>query len=187
MTKKPVLKIRKPPKAYPINFEKLKGESMGTLPYLLGVVGFSEDYEYFDKIKHLLDIPEPPKSIEELSQELEEKFEKLIERTKEKFNNSYNWNCKLRRYNEFFERQNNDFEYAKEHGYFKKIYTLDGSYLVSNGGGSVSFTTQYRAGDGEVGYWSIRPNIQVYLRKKPNPIVRFFTKLLLDFEWKSTK
>jgi hypothetical protein len=24
----------------------------------------------------------------------------------------------------------------------------------------------------------------VYLRKKPNPIVRYFSKLLLNFEWK---
>jgi hypothetical protein len=31
MTKKPILKIRKPPKFYPINFEKLKGKNKGEI------------------------------------------------------------------------------------------------------------------------------------------------------------
>jgi hypothetical protein len=147
-------------------------------------VNIGEDYEYFDEVKHLLIIPEPHKSIEELQQELDEKFEKLIERTKEKFNNSYEWNYNVRNYKNFCERQNNDFEYAKKYGQFLPTLTLDGSYLVSDGSGGVSFTTQYRAGDGEVGHWSIQPNIQVYLKKKPNPIVRYFSKLLLNFDWK---
>ena len=56
----------KTPNFYPINFEKLKGESVGTILYFLGILSFSEDYEHFDKIKHLLIIPEPPKSLEEI-------------------------------------------------------------------------------------------------------------------------
>ena len=169
---------------YKLNPVKLAGASQSILPYVCGAFYYTEDYEYFDVIKPYLDIPEPKKSLEQIQQELDEKFEKLIEKTHLEYRIGHKWLYKLRRYEEFCKRQDEDFEYAKEHGYFKKIHTLDGSYLVSNGGGSVSFTTQYRAGDGEVGYWSIQPNIQVYLRKKPNPIVRFFTKLLLDFEWK---
>jgi hypothetical protein len=183
MTKKPVLKIRKPPKAYPINFEKLKGESMGTLPYLLGVVGFSEDYEYFDKIKHLLDIPEPPKSIEELSQELEEKFDKHIESIKHKFAELKCHQEYL--YNQKFNRIIENFESAKKYGSFPvrlTVGTSDGSYLVANN--TVPWSTEFRIGKTEVGYWSIQPNIKVYLEKKPNRIVRYFSKLLLDFEWK---
>jgi hypothetical protein len=111
MTKKPVLKIRKPPKAYPINFEKLKGESMGTLPYLLGVVGFSEDYEYFDKIKHLLIIPEKPKTLEEISQELDEKFEELLVKTQRKF--AVSKESAEYRYNQKFNRIIENFESAK--------------------------------------------------------------------------
>ena len=127
----------------------------------------------------------PHKTLDEISQELDEKFEKLIEQYKR---NSYaskltgQFNYELN-FNRIIEK----FEYAKEHGRFKETYTLDWSNLIATGSNVVSFTTQYRVGDSEVGYWDIKPNIKVYLEKKPNRIVRFFTKLLLDFEWKSTK
>ena len=175
------------PNWYQVDVEKLHHQRFEDVAYLFATMMVSKDYEYFDKVKKFLKIPEKPKTLEQIQQELDEKFDKLIEKTHLEYRIGHNWLYKLRKYEEFCKKQDEDFEYAKEHGYFKKIHTLDGSYLVSNGGGSVSFTTQYRAGDGEVGYWSIQPNIQVYLRKKPNPIVRFFTKLLLDFEWKSTK
>jgi hypothetical protein len=174
------------PSGYKLNPEKLKGAPQSILPYILGCFYFTEEFEYFDVIKDYLDIPEPKKSLEEISQELDEKFEKLIEQTKRNFNASkltgernYEWN---------FDKIIGNFEYAKEYGYFKKIYTLDGSYLVSNGS-SVSWGTEFRIcnNNTEVGYWDIKPNIKVYLEKKPNPIVRYFSKLLLDFEWKSTK
>ena len=186
MTEKPILKIRKPPKAYPINFEKLKGESMGTLPYLLGVVRFSEDYEHFDKVKKFLKIPEKPKSIEELQQELEEKFEKLIEKTHLEYRIGHNWLYKLRKYEEFCKKQDADYEYARKNGFFPLKYTLDYSKLsvFGDGSNSVSFGTEFRVGKTEMGYWDIKPNIRVYLEKKPNLIVRYFTKLLLDFTWK---
>jgi hypothetical protein len=186
MTKKPVLKIRKPPKAYPINFEKLKGESMGTLPYLLGTIAFSEDYEYFDKIKHLLIIPEPRKSLEEIQQELDEKFEELLVKTKRKF--AVSKESAEYRYNQKFDRIIRDFEHAKTYGNFPTKITigkLDYSTLTTNS--TLSLNTEYRIGTNEVGYWSIQPNIKVYLERKPNVIVRYFSKLLLDFEWKSTK
>ena len=179
----PTLKIG--PSGYKLNPEKLKRASQSVLPYILGCFYFKEEYEYFDVIKDYLDIPEPKKSLEEISQELDEKFEKLIEQYKRNSyastlttESNYDWN---------FDRIFENFEYAKEHGRFKETYTLDFSKLIATGSNVVSFTTQYRVGDGEVGYWSIQPNIQVYLRKKPNMIVRFFTKFLLDFEWKSTK
>jgi hypothetical protein len=151
----------------------------------------SQTCENFDKVKKFLIIPEKPKTLEEIKQELDEKFEKLIEQYKR---NSYasiltaERNCENK-----FDRIFDNFAYAKEHGSFPQpvkwvlgtgISALDGSYLVSGGSGSVSFTTQYRVGDGEVGYWSIQPNIQVYLKKKPNPIVRYCSKLLLNFDWK---
>lgn len=67
---KPIFKIRQAPKAYKLDPEKLKGASQSILPYLFGSnLHYSEDYEYFDKIKPYLDIPEPRKSIEELSKE----------------------------------------------------------------------------------------------------------------------
>jgi hypothetical protein len=49
---------------------------------------------------------------------------------------------------------------------------------------AVDWTTEFRIGKDVVGYWDIKPNIKVYLEKKPNRIVRYFSKLLLDFTWK---
>jgi len=48
----------------------------------------------------------------------------------------------------------------------------------------LDWSTEFRIGKDEVGYWDIKPNIKVYLKKKPNRVVRYFTKLLLDFTWK---
>jgi hypothetical protein len=176
-------------KYYPVSVEKLQQASIRELAYLIVPVNIGEDYEYFDEVKHLLDIPEKPKSIEELSQELDEKFEKLIEKTHLEYRTGHKWLYKLRKYKEFCKRQDADFEHAKKYGSFPislTVGTLDDSYLVSNGS-SVSWGTEFRIcnNNKEVGWWEIKPNIKVYLGKKPNPIVRYFTKLLLDFTWKN--
>jgi hypothetical protein len=80
-------------KYYPVSIEKLQQASMREAAYLIAPVNIGEDYEYFDEVKHLLEIPakifdaqRPRKSIEELKQELDEKFEELIEQYKR---NSY--------------------------------------------------------------------------------------------------
>ena len=154
-------------------------------------VSLPEDDERYEVAKEYFTIPNSPqefkfkyprKSIEGLQQELEEKFDDLLIKTKRKF--SVSQQSAEYHYNQKFNRIIENFESAKKYGSFPVILTLDYSNLVVNGGDSVSFTTQYRVGDGEVGYWSIQPNIQVYLKKKPNRIVRYFTKLLLDFTWK---
>jgi len=178
---------------YKLNPKKLKGAPQSILPYVCGVFyyTYTEDYEYFNVIKPYLDIPEPRKSLEELKEELDEKFKKLIEKTHLEYRIGHNWTYKLRKYDEFCKKQDADFEYARENGFFSPKFTvsvgaLDGSYLVSNGDGSVSWGTEFRVcnNNTEVGYWDIKPNIKVYLEKKPNPIVRYFSKLLLDFTWK---
>jgi ribosome-associated translation inhibitor RaiA len=152
----------------------------------------SEDNEQYELLKEYFTIPNEPqeiklelprKSLEEISQEFDEQIDKRIERVKEKFNQlgytqEYHYQVK---FNRIFE----NFEYAKEHGQFPvrlTVGTSDGSYLVANN--TVSWNTEYRIGVDEVGYWDIKPNIKVYLKKKPNVIVRYFTKLLLDFTWK---
>jgi hypothetical protein len=171
---------------YKLNPKKLKGAPQSILPYVVGAFYYTEDFEYFDVIKPYLDIPEPPKSIEELQQELDEKFKKLIEKTHLEYRIGHNWTYKLRKYDEFCKKQDEDFEYARENGFFPLKYTLDYSKLsvFGDGSNSVSLSTEFRVGKTEVGYWDIKPNIRVYLEKKPNPIVRYFTKLLLDFTWK---
>ena len=181
----------KSPNFYPINFEKLKGESVDTIPYFLGILSFSEDYEYFDKIKHLLDIPEQPKSLEEIQQELDEKFDKLLATTKKEFAASkqraeYHFDKK-------FDRINENFKYIKEWGRLP-YFTLDpnvtpkmnGAYLVSTGSAQ-QWTTEFRFGKGNVGYYCIEPDVKFHMSKKPNFIVRFFMDKLLGFKWKDGK
>ena len=45
---------------YPVSIEKLQRASMREAAYLIAPVNIGEDYEYFDKVKHLLDIPDKP-------------------------------------------------------------------------------------------------------------------------------
>ena len=152
----------------------------------------SEGYEKYELIKEYFTIPDEPqelkfelprKSLEEISQEFDEKIDKHIESIKHKF---AELKCHQEYYyNQKFNRIIENFEYAKEHGQFPVRLTigkLDCSTLgVSS---AVDWTTEFRIGKDVVGYWDIKPNIKVYLEKKPNLIVRYFTKLLLDFTWK---
>ncbi len=168
---------------YKLNPKKLKKAPQSILPYVVGAFYYTEDFEYFDVIKPYLDIPEPRKSLEEIQQELEEKFEELLVKTKRKFFVSKD-DAEYRYYHKFKNIERN-FEYAKEHGQFPVRLTvgkLDCSTLGVRS--AVDWTTEFRIGKTEVGYWSIQPNIKVYLEKKPNRIVRYFSKLLLDFTWK---
>jgi len=167
---------------YKLNPNKLKGAPQSILPYVCGAFYYTEDFEYFDIIKPYLDIPEPPKSLEEIQQECEEKFDKHIESIKHKF---AELKCHQEYYyNQKFNRIIENFEHAKKYGSFPVRLTVgaDGSYLVTNN--TVPWSTEFRIGTNQVGYWDIKPNIKVYLEKKPNRIVRYFTKLLLNFTWK---
>ena len=151
-----------------------------------------EDNEKYELLKEYFTVPNEPqeikfelprKSLEEISQECEEKFDKHIESIKHKF---AELKCHQEYYyNQRFNRIIENFEHAKTYGNFPtliKLGPLDGSYLVANN--TVPWSTEFRIGKTEVGYWDIKPNIKVYLEKKPNRIVRYFSKLLLDFTWK---
>ena len=171
-------------KYYPVSMKKLEQASMREAAYLIAPMNIGEDYEYFDKVKHLLDIPEPRKSLEEIQQELDEKFEKLIERTHLQYRIGHDWTYTLRKYNQFCKDQDADFEYAKRNGFFPvKLKFVSNTEL----GLDSAFTTNFviKPNGNDVGYWEIQPNIQVYRKTKPNRIVRYFTKLLLDFTWKN--
>jgi hypothetical protein len=158
------------------------------------IASMGEDNEQYEVAKEYFTIPYkhpeikgsfqlPRKSLEEISQEFDEKIDKQIEDVEYKFAQlKYHQEY---RYNQKFDRIIENFEYAKEHGQFPvrlTIGNLDCSTLgVSS---AVDWTTEFRIGTNVVGYWDIKPNIKVYLEKKPNRIVRYFTKLLLDFTWK---
>ena len=176
---------------YKLNPEKLKGASQSVLPYILGCFYFKEEYEYFDVIKDYLDIPEKPKSLDEISQELDEKFEKLIERTKGKFECSGDF--AEGRYNRNFDNIIENFEYAVKNGVFPQkakwvmgtgLGALDGAYLVSNGG---NFTPSFvvKQGKNHKGYYTFgnQRYFKYYMPEKPTAIVRFFMKVCLGFFW----
>jgi len=169
---------------YKLNPVKLAGASQSILPYLFGYFYFTEEFEYFDKIKHLLDIPEPRKSIEEHSQELNEKFEKHIESVKDKFaelkyNQEYHYNRK-------FETINGNFEYAKSYGFFPQITFLDSSkFTISNKFDISSPSFVVKNGINHQGYYTIGDDgyYRFYMEKKPNMIFRFFVYKLMGFKW----
>ncbi len=153
----------------------------------------SEDNEQYELLKEYFTIPNPPsefkfeyprKSLEEIQQEFDKKIDKHIEDVEYKF-------AQLKYYQEYqFSKKITkiieDIEYAKKCGSFPLNLTGKLNYSTNLGVSStLSLNTEFRiSSKTEVGYWDIQPNIRVYLDKKPNRIVRYFTKLLLDFTWK---
>jgi len=170
---------------YKLNPNKLKGAPQIILPYFVGAFYYTEDYEYFDVIKNYLDIPEKPKTLEEISQELDEKFEKLIERTKNSFYKSKYIAETL--YDTKFNRIIENFEYAKEHGQFPPKLTLDYSNLIVTGS-NITSSFVIKEGGKEVGYYTFGNGYLKYcMNKKPSAIVRFFMNKLLGFRWVDEK
>ena len=175
------------PKTYAFDLEKLS-EKLGDAVYIFSIVGVTEEHENFEKLKpYLLGIPEPRKSLEEIQKELDDNFEELWARTKLKFDISKQ--TAEYHYNKKFDNIIDNFEYARTHGSFPQKLTITGnvgSYLVTTNSG-INWTSNTRLFncDDSVGYWNTNMNLQVYTNKKPSRIVRWFTKLLLDFDWKS--
>ena len=174
---------------YKLNPEKLVGAPQSVLPYILGCFYFKEEYEYYDIVKPYLDIPEEPKSLEEISQELDEKFEKLIVGTKAKFECSGDF--AEGRYNRNFDRIIGNFEYAKTQGYFPQVTfissgTLDYSKLSVNIGSNISSPCfMVKHGSSHQGYYTIGDDgyYRFYMEKKPNMVFRWFVYKLMGFRW----
>ena len=176
-------------KYYPVSMEKLEQASMKEAAYLIAPMNIGEDYEYYDKVKHLLIIPEEPKSLEEISQELDEKFEKLIEQYKR---NSYASTLTTERnYDWNFDRIVENFEYAKTQGYFPQVTfissgTLDYSNLSVNIGSNISSPCfMVKHGSSHQGYYTIGDDgyYRFYMEKKPNVVFRWFVYKLMGFRW----
>jgi hypothetical protein len=165
---------------YKLNPKKLKKAPQSILPYVCGAFYYTENYEYFDVIKPYLDIPEPPKSLEEISQEFDEKIDKLIEDVEYKFaqlkcHQEYYYNRK-------FDRIIEDFEYAKKNGQFpqKSILTYSTSLGTNN------FTSGFiiKQGNKHKGYYTIGNGyLRFYMPYKPNFLIRFCADKLLGFKW----
>ena len=170
-------------KYYPVSMKKLEQASMREAAYLIAPMNIGEDYEYFDKVKHLLDIPEPRKSLEEIKQELDEKFENLIERTHLQYRIGHDWLYKKKRYEEFCKRQDADFEYARENGFFPVKLKFVSNTELSVNNPVTSF--EIRCGTNNAGYYTIGAGIvRYYMNEKPNWLVRNCAKIFFDFTWK---
>jgi len=165
---------------YKLNLNKLKGAPQSILPYFVGAFYYTEDFEYFDVIKPYLEIPEKPKSLEEIQQELDEKIDDLIERTKNSFYKSKYIAETL--YDTKFNRIIENFEHAKKYGSFPA--KLDYSNLIATGS-NITSSFEIRCGTNHAGYYTIGAGIvKYYMNKKPNWLVRNCAKIFFDFTWK---
>ncbi len=173
---------------YKLNPNKLKKAPQSILPYVVGAFYYTEDYEYFDVIKPYLDIPEKPKTLEEISQEFDEKIDKQIEDVEYKF-------AQLKYYQEYqfskkITRIIEDIEHAKTYGSFPTRITignLDCSKLTATGS-NITSTFVIKQGNKHEGYYTIGSGyLRFYMPDKPNAIVRFFMKVCLGFFWVDEK
>ena len=180
----PSLKIG--PSGYKLDPNKLKEAPRQILPYLFSCFYFTEEFEYFDVIKPYLDIPEQPKTLDEITQEFDEKIDELIEKTKRNF-----YASKLtaeRNYEYKFDRINDNFEYAKEHGEFRPKLKL--SYTATGlSAGSYETSFVIKQGNKHEGYYTFGNGryFKYYMPTKPNVIARFFMKTCLALRWVDEK
>ena len=131
----------------------------------------------------------PHKTLEEISQELNEKFENLLVKTKRKF--AVSKESAEYHHNRNFDRIIGNFEYARENGYFPKVTfissgTLDYSKLSVTGGGEFSSPCfMVKHGNNHQGYYTIGDDgyYKFYMEKKPNAFFRFFVYKLMGFRW----
>ena len=155
------------------------------------VASMDEDNPKYEVAKEYFTIPyvapklefkEPRKSLEEITQEFDEKIDKLIETTKEKFECSKYFAGK--RYNAKFDRIIGNFEYAKEHGKFPQPLNLDFSKFVATGS-SLETSFVIKQGSNHKGYYTFgnQRYFRYYMPDKPTAIVRFFMRTCLGFFW----
>lgn len=167
--------------------EKLS-EQLGDVAHIFSFIGITEDHKDFEKIKHYLIIPEETRDIEYYQKELDEKIDKLIETTKQKF--EYSKNNAERKYNYNFDRIINNFSYAIRNGNFPKItlYGVDYSILTSSGANaciSVSSTSpcfEVKPEGNNAGYFTFG-TIRVWEKTKPSLWVRTFVKFFFGVNW----
>jgi hypothetical protein len=151
----------------------------------------SEGYEKYELIKEYFTIPDEPqelklelprKSLEEISQEFDEKIDKQIEDVEYKF-------AQLKYYQEYqfskkITRIIEDIEYARKNGSFPA--KLDYSKLTATGS-NITSSFVIKEGGKEVGYYTFGNGyLKYYMDKKPTAIVRFFMNKLLGFRWIDT-
>ena len=149
-----------------------------------------EDNEKYELLKEYFTIPNEPqefkfelprKSLEEISQECEEKFDKHIESIKHKFAELKCHQEYL--YNQRFNRIIEDFKYAKEHGQFPQKSIL--TYSTPLGVNGIASSFIIKQGNKHEGYYTFGNcrSFRYYMPTKPNFVIRFCMDKLLGFKW----
>ena len=148
----------------------------------------SEGNEQYELLKEYFTIPNEPqelklelprKSLEEISQEFDEKIDKQIEDVEYKFaqlkyRQEYQFSKKITKIIE-------DIEYARKNGSFPA--KLDYSKLTATGG-NITSSFVIKEGGKEVGYYTFGNGyLKYYMNKKPTAISRWFMKNCLSFVW----
>jgi hypothetical protein len=151
----------------------------------------SEEHEKYELLKEYFTVPNEPqelklelprKSLEEISQEFDEKIDKQIEDVEYKFEQlkyrqEYQFSKKITQIIE-------DIEYARRNGSFPA--KLDYSKLTATGG-NITSNFVIKEGGKEVGYYTFGSGyLKYYMNKKPNFVVRFCMNKLLNFRWIDT-
>jgi len=149
----------------------------------------TETNEKYELLKEYFTIPNEPqeikfelprKSLEEISQEFDEKIDKQIGDVEYKF-------AQLKYYQEYqfskkITRIIEDIEYARKNGRFPEKHRL----IYSDNLGTNNFTSSFviKEGGKEVGYYTFGNGyLKYYMNKKPTAISRWFMKNCLSFVW----
>ena len=147
-----------------------------------------DDYYHLREYFTILQEPQgltfstPRKSIEEIQQELDEKFEELLVKTKRRF--AVSKESAEYHYNRKFDRIIDTFEEAKKWGSFPQpIKLIDGTGLCANGV-ITNYSSFVISNSKKVGYYELVDGVRMESATKPNPVVRFMTKWLLGWKWK---
>ena len=151
-----------------------------------------EDNEKYELLKEYFTIPNEPqeikfelprKSLEEISQEFDEKIDDLLVKTQRKF--AVSKETAEHFYNHKFNRIIENFEYAKEHGQFPPKLTY--SNLIATGS-NITSSFIIKQGNKHEGYYTIGNGyLRFYMTTKPNAITRWFMKNCLSFIWVDEK
>ena len=156
------------------------------------LASFSEDNEKYEMAKEYYTIPYeapklefklPRKSLEEIQQELEEKFDKQVEDVEYKF-------AQLKYYQEYqFSKKITkiieDIEYAQKNGQFP--LKLDYSKLTATGS-NITSTFVIKQGNKHEGYYTFGAGYyKFYMPYKPNMILRWFVNKCFSVRWVDDK
>jgi hypothetical protein len=151
-----------------------------------------EDNEKYELLKEYFTIPNEPqeikfelprKSLEEISQEFDEKIDDLLVKTQRKF--AVSKETAEHFYNHKFNRIIENFEYAKEHGQFPPKLTY--SNLIATGS-NITSSFIIKQGNKHEGYYTIGDGyLRFYMPYKPNAITRWFMDKCVSIRWVDEK